>query len=227
MPLGLSTRAIPRSAAGTSKTSRAPGIAGTDVEMVQETDYPWSGDVAITVNPETTKTFTIRIRVPNREVSALYNNTPKADGISWLKVNGKLIQPPVEKGYAVIHRTWEAGDRIHLAIPMTVQRVKGIDKIEATRGQVALRYGPLMYCAESVDQNLDDVLSPDAPLRTEWKPDLLDGVLVIKGKWADGSALLTIPYYARSNRDLESSEGVDGRDRRRGGAHSTVWLKDE
>jgi DUF1680 family protein len=205
-------------------TVTVPGIAGTDVEMVQETDYPWSGDVAITVKPETTKTFSIRIRVPNREVSALYDNTPKSNGISSIKVNGKLIQPPVEKGYAVINRTWQAGDRIHLVLPMTVQRVKGIDKIEATRGQVALRYGPLVYCAESIDQNLDNVLSPDAPLSTEWKPDLLDGVKVINGAWTDGSTLLAIPYYARSNRALESSEGSG---RRRSGTRSTVWLKDQ
>ncbi len=205
-------------------TVTVPGIAGTDVEMVQETDYPWSGDVAITVNPQTTKTFTIHIRVPNREVSELYNNTPKANGISSIKVNGKLIHPPVEKGYAVINRTWQAGDRIALVLPMTVQRVKGIDKIEATRGQVALRYGPLIYSAESVDQNLDNVLSPDAPLSTEWRPDLLDGVRVIKGTWADGSTLLGIPYYARSNRASESSEGSG---RRRTGTRSTVWLKDQ
>ena len=216
-------------------TVTVPGIAGTDVEMVQETDYPWSGDVAITVNPKTTKAFSIRIRVPNREVSALYNNMPKANGISSIKVNGKLIQPPVEKGYAVINRTWQAGDIIDLVLPMTVQRVKGIDKIEATRGQVALRYGPLIYSAESADQNLDNVLSPDAPLSTEWKPDLLDGVTVIKGTWADGSTLLAIPNYARNNRALESSKGsgslggagtTGGRGRRRSGTRSTVWLRD-
>ncbi len=39
-------------------------VAGTDVEMVQATDYPWSGKLALTVNPKTPKNFSVRIRVP-------------------------------------------------------------------------------------------------------------------------------------------------------------------
>ena len=65
---------------------------------------------------------------------------------------------------------------------------------------MALRYGPLIYTGEAGDQGLDKVLAPDAPLITEWKPDLLKGVLVIKGTWTDVSDLLAIPNYARANR---------------------------
>ena len=32
-------------------------VAGTNVEVIQKTDYPWKGSVAITVNPEETQTF--------------------------------------------------------------------------------------------------------------------------------------------------------------------------
>ena len=32
-------------------------VAGTEVEVVQKTDYPWHGAVAITINPEEAKTF--------------------------------------------------------------------------------------------------------------------------------------------------------------------------
>lgn len=193
-----------------------PGIAGTEVEMIQETDYPWFGAVSITVNPKEAKAFAIRIRVPNREVSDLYSNTPQANGISSIMVNGKLIQPTVRKGYVIIRRTWQRGDRIDLDLPLQVQRIKGSDKIEATRGQVALRYGPLIYSAEAVDQDLDKVLSPDAPLTAEWRPALLEGVMVIKGAWADGSEFMAVPNYARANRP-----GRDGK------VNSTVWLKDE
>jgi hypothetical protein len=40
--------------------------AGTDVETVQKTDYPWRGRVAITVNPATNKRFAVHVRVPDR-----------------------------------------------------------------------------------------------------------------------------------------------------------------
>jgi len=197
-------------------------FGGMDVEMVQVTKYPWSGKVAITVNPAKStksKKFSVRIRLPRRDVSTLYSAKPNADGITSIAVNGSAITPPVEKGYAVITRTWKAGDKIDLVLPMKVQRVKGIDKIAATKGQVALRYGPLMYTAEAVDQDITGKLSVSSPLTTEWKADLLGGVMVIKGKWADGKPLLAIPYYARNNRTAKTPKG-----RTRG---SSIWLKDQ
>ena len=204
-------------------TVTVENVAGTEVEMVQETDYPWSGDVSITVNPKQTKTFIIKIRVPNRSVSELYAGTPQSNGITSISVNSSAIKPPIKKGYAVINRRWRAGDKIYLKLPMKVQRIKGIDKIEATKGRVALRYGPLIYSTERVDQDIDNVLSPESALTTEWKGDLLGGVIIIKGTWADGSELMAIPNYARANRDPSGD-----RDRRgRGTISSSVWLKDQ
>ena len=81
---------------------------------------------------------------------------------------------------------------------MSVQRIKAADQIVADRGRVALRYGPLIYNIESVDQNVDSILRADAPLTTEWRPDLLGGVMVIKGAFADGQPLLAIPNCAAS-----------------------------
>jgi len=201
-------------------------VAGTNVKMAQATDYPWSGDVSITVNPEVEKKFSVKVRVPNREVSELYTSTPKSNGITSISVNGSAINPPIEKGYAVITRIWKAGDRIDLTLPMKVQRVKASDRIAATTDRVALRYGPLIYSAERVDQDLNNVLSPESALSTEWKGDFLGGVLVIKGTWADGSALTAIPNYARSNRGLGASTGAGRGPRGRGALISSVWLKD-
>ena len=199
-------------------------VAGTRVEMVQATDYPWSGKVSITVNPAAEKNFSVRIRAPNRSVSDLYAAAPQADGITSVALNGSAITPPIDKGYAVITRNWKAGDRIDVVLPMKIQRIKGIEKIEATRGRVALRYGPLIYDAESVDQDLDKVLPPESALKTEWRGDLLGGVMVIKGTWADGSPLTAIPNYARCNRVPVTPEGRGG-DRR--APSSSVWLRDQ
>jgi DUF1680 family protein len=177
-------------------------IAGTDVQMIQKTNYPWDGKVAITVNPKAAKRFAMRIRVPHRNVSVLYSTTPDADGITSIKVNGAEVKPTIDHGYAVIDRTWKAGDRIDLEVPMRVQRVRAVEKIEADRGKVALRYGPLVYNIEKADVgDVTKALPPDAPLTTEWRGDLLNGVMVIKGTFADGSPMLAIPNYARMNRE--------------------------
>jgi DUF1680 family protein len=206
-------------------------VAGTNVEMVQVTDYPWSGNVAIIVNPAVQKKFGVRIRVPDRDVSNLYTCTPNSDGITSISVNGSAITPAIEKGYVVITRDWKAGDKIELVLPMKIQRVKASDKIDADTGRVALRYGPLIYNVELADQDINQVLSSESALTTEWHGDLLDGVVVIKGQWADGSALTAIPNYARANRiseDDENTTGDSGEFRRRGRqVSSIVWIKDQ
>lgn len=176
-------------------------VAGTRVRMIQKTDYPWDGKVAITVEPETPKRFRVHVRSPNRSVSELYKRTPDANGILSIRVNGAPVQPVVRNGYVVIDRTWRAGDRIEFELPMKIQRVRAIEAIEADRGKVALQYGPLIYNIEKVDVgDLEKVLPPNAPLTTEWRGDLLGGVMVIRGTFADGSPMIAIPNYARMNR---------------------------
>ena len=207
-----------------------PNIAGTDVEMVQDTDYPWHGDVAITVNPKTSKTFALHIRVPQRDISKLYRSEPKTDGILWIKLNGKRIQPEVVNGYAVIERPWQTGDKIELELPMVVQRIHAIDEVAATQDQVALRYGPLLYNVEAADQDLNNTLSPNDPLAATWQPELLQGIMAIQGQWSDGSDLIAIPNYARCNRIDPSnapSMGGMGMGGRAGRLQSTVWIEEE
>ncbi len=209
-------------------------VAGTEVEMVQETDYPWDGKIAVTVNPAENTKFALRIRVPRRDVSELYSADPEADGIQSMTLNGQPIEPKIEKGYAVILREWKKGDLVEFEVPMKPQIVKGSDKIAATKGQVALRYGPLVYCVERADQNIARAIDTSAPLTMEWKPDLLGGVKVMRGQWTDGRDLLAIPYYARANRDGTKGDGsfggpgaTGGGDgaRRQEGPSSTVWIK--
>ena len=188
------------------------GVAGADVELVQATDYPRTGRVAITVNPTAPSRFAIKVRVPNRDVSALYSSTPAASGLTSLAVNGTAMTPRMANGYASIDRTWKKGDRIEIELPMVAQRVypsakivsasDRTDPLRATplKDKVALRYGPLVYNIEDVDQDIHGTLPPSAPLSAEWRPGFLGGVTVITSTFADGTPLLAIPNYARYNR---------------------------
>ena len=190
------------------------GVAGTNVEMVQTTEYPWDGRVAIVVNPAARKSFTIRVRVPNRDVSSLYTSTPgglsavapqgakvETAGLMSLSVNGQRITPKIVNGYAETTRVWTPGDRIQFELPMTPQVIRASERIEATRGKVALRLGPMVFNIEKADQDITKAIDPAAPLSVEFTKDLLGGVPVIKGKFADGSPLLAVPNLVRMNRN--------------------------
>ena len=194
---------------------------GTSVNLVQETRYPWDGDVRITVNPDRDAQFAINLRIPgwarNEPVPGnLYRFLDKADEPVALKVNGKPVPVKLEKGYAILARRWERGDVVELRLPMPVRRVLAHEQVAADRGRVALQRGPLVYCAEWPDnpggrvRNL--VLSDSTPLEAEFRPDLLHGVTVIKGKAAalaydslgrvtrSEAELTAIPYHAWANR---------------------------
>jgi DUF1680 family protein len=205
------------------KVAGTNGTNKTNVEMVQETDYPWSGKVAITVNPEKTTAFTVYVRVPNRTTSQLYTPTPAVNGLLSLSVNGQSVTPVIEHGYAVIRRTWQKGDRIAFELPMAIQRVTADHKVEADRGRVALRYGPLLYNVETADQQDVTKSIGSGPLRLVWKGDLLHGVMAIEGSWADGSPLLAIPDYARLNRVTVTA--VPDESGRAKPPVSIIWIK--
>jgi DUF1680 family protein len=213
-------------------TVNVENVAGTDVEITQENGYPWRGNVAITVNPKASKAFAIRVRVPNRAVSTLYRPEPDANGVRSLKVNGREVALKIENGYVVLDRTWKKGDRIDLELPLAVQRVKADERVEADRGRVALKYGPLVYNIEKQDQDIDKVLDPDAPLSTEWRENFLGGVMVIKGLFTDGSPMLAIPNYARYNRvegtyaPMRPERPADGGPPKPFPPTSIIWIKD-
>jgi DUF1680 family protein len=185
-------------------------IAGTRVQVVQKTEYPWKGTVAITLNPEEARTFSLHVRVPNRTTSKLYTMTPQVSGLKRLAVNGKSVTPHIAKGYAVITRRWEPGDTVEIELPMEVQRIKADARVKADNNLLALQYGPLVYNIETADQHDLDLALGTEPLSAEWRPDLLGGVMVITGKWQDGSPMVAIPNYARMNRVSQEHPGIGG-----------------
>jgi DUF1680 family protein len=185
-------------------------VAGTNVQVVQKTEYPWKGSVAITVNPEEAKTFSVHVRVPNRGTSKLYTTTPVVNGLKHLAVNGKPVTPHIVNGYAVITRRWEPNDTIELELPMEVQRITADPRVKADANLIALQYGPLIYNVEAADQHKLYIPLSSEPLKAEWRSDLLGGVMAITGKWQDGTPMLAVPNYARMNRVAREHPEVAG-----------------
>ncbi|HEY2931940.1 MAG TPA: beta-L-arabinofuranosidase domain-containing protein [Acidobacteriota bacterium] len=203
------------------------------VKLIQETRYPWEGAVKITVNPDKIEKFTINMRVPGwarNEVvpSDLYRFVDKVEEPVVLKINGKSVAFRLEKGYAGLTRQWKKGDVIELALPMPVRRVAANEQVAADRGRVALQRGPIVYCAEwpdNLDSHVRNLVLPDTTkLMAEYRPDLLNGVVVIKGRAlglaydGQGKAIkkeqdfTAIPYYAWANR---------------GQGEMTVWIPND
>lgn len=141
---------------------------GGSLTVAQVSGYPWSGDVKIRVsNPPAGETG-INFRVPGWAGSASF------------KLNGKVLEPPIEKGYAKVRRRWQDGDVIEVSLPMDVQLIEANPNVLEDRSKVALRRGPLVYCLEQTDQKEDIdryVLSASAKATAR----LADGVSVIEG----------------------------------------------
>jgi DUF1680 family protein len=194
---------------------------GTKVLLTQATRYPWDGKIGFRVVPERKARFALRLRIPGwargeAVPSDLYRFADETAAKVTLKLNGKDVPLTLTNGYVTLRRSWRQGDNVELDLPMPIRRVKANDKVQADRGRVALQRGPIVFCAEWPDNpggNVRNLLLPDdTSLDAEFRPALLNGVEVIKGKafsisaGGDGSPVktqqhfLAIPYYAWANR---------------------------
>ncbi|HEX8219496.1 MAG TPA: glycoside hydrolase family 127 protein [Chloroflexia bacterium] len=191
------------------------------VKLAQETRYPWEGAVRLTVSPDEPTSFALNVRIPGwargeAVPGDLYRFAGSAEGRVTLKVNGRPVELEIDRGYASLTREWRPGDVVELDLPLPIHRVVAHEQVEADRGRVALQRGPLVYCVEWSDNREAEVrnliLPGGAPLSAEWVPDLLNGVVVVKGSMLRqtrdeaGNTVETeqdftaIPYYAWANR---------------------------
>ena len=115
-------------------------VGGRAVVIRQETDFPWSGSVKITVSPEGPTAFVLKLRIPS------WARTVEC------KVNDESVDTGKrDRGYLEVRRTWSPGDTVSLALAMPVERLYAHPNVRADVGRVALRRGPLVFCLEQVD----------------------------------------------------------------------------
>ena len=175
-------------------SNRAELTVGTcDVAVEQVTEYPWNGRITMTINPSAVQKWRLAVRIP-----------------SWcrrarIKVNDKALAlgDRVRKGYALIDRRWERGDRLELSLEMPIQRIEAHPGVRGTGGRIALQRGPLVYCVEGADNGADlsDITLPsDSPLSVSDLRGALRGMkgIVAAGRRSRGDRWKTSLYSARS-----------------------------
>ncbi len=191
---------------------------GSGLKITQVTNYPWSGDIRLTVAPERPSEFAVYVRWPSwaPSVDVQVNGQPFGTGTA------------VRGAYVPISRNWSPGDVVSISFPMQPTPLVSNPRVADTYGRVAMGRGPLVYALEQMDQNgtaLGDIfVRPSGPMTAESRKDLLGGVTVLKvsGQAAERAlgeeplyqplatalahtkrplTLTFIPYYAMGNRE--------------------------
>ena len=207
-------------------------VAGKNVNLQQNTTYPWNGDIKINVNPSGKQKFQLKIRIPGwvqGEVLPsdlyIYNDRKK---LSYnVKVNGELQKAVLDNGYFSINRQWKKGDVVEVHFDMEPRTVKAHSAVEADRGKLAVERGPIVYCAEWPDNDfsvLSVIMNRKPEFKVVEKAELLKGITQLQtdaqtlsynkaGKIEARDVTLTlIPYYAWAHR---------------GSGEMAVWFPDE
>jgi uncharacterized protein len=197
---------------------------GVGLRVVQKTNYPWDGNVEITVTPAEPSEFTFYLRVPGWADHA------------QVAVNAKGLTGATPGTYLPIRRRWSPGDTIQLRVEVMPQVIEANPRVADDTGRVAIQRGPLIYCLEEIDQpsgiSLSDVAvkpgrQPSEQFQTEFRNDLLGGMVVLHHtgalyeRRAAEKALYSrygreattrkipltfIPYYAWANRQATSMQ---------------------
>ena len=192
-------------AAGTARLI----VAKTPVELRQETRYPWDGKVTISVTPQANAAFTLNVRIPGWTRSEpvpsdLYRYDDGLKPEVKLSLNGQPVALVLKQGFAQIRRTWQAGNKVELDLPMPVRRVTAHAEVKDDVDKFAIERGPLVYCAEGRDNGgkvLSRVLSKDSRFEIVQRPNLLGGIVAVKIiPPGQGDAVTTIPYCLWENR---------------------------
>ena len=174
------------------------------LQLIQTTNYPRDGKIELEVLNSEAITANFKLRVPGwvrNEVmdGDLYKYTDNQTPSIHLTVNGESVEPVLENGYISLEkRNWQQNDKINISFEMPVRKVASHDLVVANKGKVALERGPIVYCAEEVD-NPKGVLNTLVPADEEFTYSFEKGLLGGLGK-IESPTLTAIPYYAWAHR---------------------------
>lgn len=197
-------------------------MGGTPVKLSQKTEYPNQGNISLELSPEKEVAFRLHLRIPTWAQGIqfvpgdLYDFVKPVEESFAVAINGEPFEvEELEKGFAVIERAWKAGDTVTLDLPMPVCANRSHPNVEANVDRVALTRGPLVLCAEGIDNGgvtqrfffdpSPEIENVDFTTRkTEHgsflQASLQANVIDSEGVGQKGVPLTLTPYYAWNNR---------------------------
>lgn len=120
------------------------------LKVSQKTDYPFDGRVELTIDAVGKGCLnTVNLRVPGWCDNAV------------VTVNGEAQQVEVApNSYIALSRKWKKGDKIVLDMEMKAKLIESNPLVEESRGEVAVKRGPLVYCLEEMDIDGNQNMTP-------------------------------------------------------------------
>ncbi|MCF8241837.1 MAG: glycoside hydrolase family 127 protein [Melioribacteraceae bacterium] len=196
-------------------------IDETNVKIKQSSQYPFDENVLINIDPVEEKEFVLKLRIPTWAQGEqflpgmLYDYHNTFEPSYKVTVNGKLIDTITEDGFVSINRKWSEGDKVELFLPMPVKFNSTIDSVKNNIGRIAVTRGPLVYCAEGIDNGdpvqdlvINELPGDDTIIINKISDGILNGIPMIEFPGRNNSTesiqLKLIPYYSWNNRGSSS-----------------------
>ncbi|MCD6550903.1 beta-L-arabinofuranosidase domain-containing protein, partial [Thermotoga sp.] len=169
---------------------------GSSVKIEQETDYPWNGHVYFTIETSIEEPFSIYLRVPS------WSNDLS------VRIDGKEYSVETQNGYVELNRCWDGKHTIEFSLKMKPELIEAHPLVRNNLGKVAVRRGPIVYCAEQVDNPNFHVwtLTVDSEGMKEEKGRIFDReVVFLKGT---GKAIELSEWKGKLYRSLSKAKEI-------------------
>lgn len=125
-------------------------MGGKQLKVSEKTDYPFDGRVEINIEAVGKKCLKdINLRIPEWCDKA------------FVLINGQIQDVTIKPNtYITLTRDWKKGDQIVLDMEMRTRLIESNPLVEESRGEVAVKRGPLVYCLEEIDIEGNENVEP-------------------------------------------------------------------
>ena len=185
-------------------------------KVAMRSGLPFNNLVTLTLQPSSPTRVKIYLRHPSwsPEVRVSINDALDKIYVNQAKhVNTASGYDPRQSKWIPLDRIWHAVNNIKIVFDMPIKFHQADPRVNKHQGKVALSYGPLIYCLESIDNPNVDIFNICLETHSlKVIPGLIDGFVCsfIQGTSLKGEKVKFIPYFLWANR---------------GESQMSVWVK--